>query len=181
MRGIILALVAALVAATLWPAAGNAGQQGPRWERLIGSSTFDSAGGIARAPDGSLYVAGTMGGKRFAGAVKPGGKDIALLKLSPRGAVAWVRFLGGTGDAGDESFASLVRDVREAEVVRDVGEVRDIIAAEERLQAGRYGVCIDCGDSIGYDRLAAYPTAKRCLACQQHRERTRAPSKYTGR
>ncbi|MFO1363562.1 MAG: TraR/DksA family transcriptional regulator [Burkholderiales bacterium] len=101
--------------------------------------------------------------------------------LARSGQERYADLLGGTGDAGDESFASLVRDVREAEVVRDVGEVRDIIAAEERLQAGRYGVCIDCGDSIGYDRLAAYPTAKRCLACQQHRERTRAPSKYTGR
>lgn len=62
-----------------------------------------------------------------------------------------------------------------------VGEVRDIVAAEERVAAGRYGICIDCGDDIGYERLKAYPSAKRCLSCQQHREKTRKPSQYTGR
>ena len=89
--------------------------------------------------------------------------------------------LGGTGDAGDESVASLLRDVSEAEIVRDVGEVRDIVAAEQRLATERYGICIDCGAVIDYKRLEAYPSAKRCLPCQQHREKTRAPSIYTGR
>ena len=89
--------------------------------------------------------------------------------------------LGETGDAGDESVASLLRDITEAEIVRDVGEVRDIVAAEQRLATGSYGVCIDCEVAIDYRRLEAYPTAKRCIACQQHREKTRAPSKYTGR
>jgi RNA polymerase-binding transcription factor DksA len=34
-------------------------------------------------------------------------------------------------------------------------------------------VCVDCGASVGYERLEAYPTAKRCLACQQAHEKTR--------
>jgi RNA polymerase-binding transcription factor DksA len=102
-------------------------------------------------------------------------------KLAGSGQERYADLLGGTGDAGDESVANLLRDIAEAEVVRDVGEVRDIAAAEQRLAAGRYGVCIDCGAAIEYKRLEAYPTAKRCLTCQQHREKTRAPSKYTGR
>jgi RNA polymerase-binding transcription factor DksA len=89
--------------------------------------------------------------------------------------------LGGTGDAGDESVASLLQHVAQAEIIRDAGEVQDIAGAEQRLAEGRYGACIDCGTAIGYDRLAAYPSAKRCLPCQQRREKTRAPSKYTGR
>jgi RNA polymerase-binding transcription factor DksA len=101
--------------------------------------------------------------------------------LARSGEERYVDLLGGAGDAGDESVASLLRDVTEAEIVRDVGEVRDIVAAEQRLAAGRYGVCIDCGAAIDYKRLEAYPTAKRCLPCQQRREKTRAPSKYTGR
>ena len=40
---------------------------------------------------------------------------------------------------------------------------------------------IDCGTTVDYDRLRAYPSAKRCLPCQQRREKTRAPNKYTGR
>lgn len=89
--------------------------------------------------------------------------------------------IGGTGDAGDVAAASLLRDITESEIIRDVGEVRDIAAAEQRLATGRYGMCIDCGDPIRFKRLDAYPTAKRCLACQERREKLQAPSPYTGR
>jgi RNA polymerase-binding transcription factor DksA len=101
--------------------------------------------------------------------------------LARSGTQRYADLLGEAGDAADESVASLLRDVTEAEIVRDVGEVRDIVAAEQRLALGRYGQCIDCSEPIDYRRLEAYPTAKRCLACQQLREKTRAPSKYTGR
>ena len=67
-------------------------------------------------------------------------------------------------------------DVANAEVARDAAELQDIAAAEARLAAGTYGTCIDCGAPIPYARLAAYPTAKRCLRCQQIRETTRAPA-----
>lgn len=86
--------------------------------------------------------------------------------------------LSGTTDAGDESVANLLRDVAHAEVARDIGELRDIVAAERRIATGSYGVCIDCGAPIDYRRLEAYPTAKRCRPCQEVRERGRgaAPS-----
>lgn len=92
-----------------------------------------------------------------------------------------VDLIGGSGDSADVAAASLIRDVSEAEIVRDIGEVRDIAAAEDRLAAGTYGLCTDCGQPIRYKRLDAYPTAKRCFECQVLRERTLAPSPYTGR
>lgn len=55
----------------------------------------------------------------------------------------------------------------EAVVNQDVADVRDIIAARERLSAGTYGICTDCGGAIAYERLLAYPTAKRCIHCQR--------------
>lgn len=83
----------------------------------------------------------------------------------------------GTSDAGDESLASLVTDITNAEVARDAEELQDIRAAEARLADGTYGICIDCGAAVPYARLAAYPTAKRCLACQQiHEAKKRAQS-----
>lgn len=86
--------------------------------------------------------------------------------------------LSGTADAGDESVANLLRDVAHAEVARDIGELRDIVAAERRIALGRYGICIDCDAPIGYQRLEAYPTAKRCRPCQEIHEKARgaAPS-----
>ena len=93
----------------------------------------------------------------------------------------YVDLLGGTGDSGDVAAASLIRDVTEAEVVRDIGEVRDIAAAQDRIAAGTYGLCTDCGVPIRHKRLDAYPTAKRCFDCQVRREKLQAPSPYTGR
>ena len=53
----------------------------------------------------------------------------------------YVDLLGGSGDSGDVAAASVIRDITEAEIVRDIGEVRDIAAAEDRIAAGTYGLC----------------------------------------
>jgi RNA polymerase-binding transcription factor DksA len=101
--------------------------------------------------------------------------------LTRAGNEHYADLLSGTTDAGDESVADLLQDVAHAEVARDVAELRDIAAAEGRIAAHSYGTCIDCGEAIAYERLEAYPTAKRCLACQQIHERnrgSRAPSRF---
>lgn len=84
------------------------------------------------------------------------------------------QLVGGAGDAGDESVAIHTRDLSNAEVDRDIRELRDIRAAQDRIAAGEYGYCVDCGGFIGLPRLEAYPSAKRCVRCQQIREKTRA-------
>jgi RNA polymerase-binding transcription factor DksA len=92
--------------------------------------------------------------------------------LARSGNEAYAAEIGEAGDEGDASVAELLRSVNEAEVRRDVLELRDIVAAEGRLATGRYGTCVECGAAIGYARLSAYPTAKRCLRCQQEREKS---------
>ncbi|MBV6273434.1 TraR/DksA family transcriptional regulator [Alcaligenaceae bacterium CGII-47] len=82
-----------------------------------------------------------------------------------------VDLIGGAGDSGDVAAASVMRDITQAEVVRDVEEVRDIVAAKQRIETGRYGLCIDCEDAIRFKRLDAYPTAKRCYTCQVSHEK----------
>ena len=94
--------------------------------------------------------------------------------LARAGEERYAKLLGEVHDRGDESVADLLRDVQQAEVTRDVGEVRDIEGAQARIAAGRYGLCIDCEAEIGYPRLQAFPTAKRCIACQENREKTKA-------
>jgi len=49
-------------------------------------------------------------------------------------------------------------------------ELRDIEAARGRLAQGLYGTCVECGVAIPHARLRAFPTAKRCLSCQQRYE-----------
>lgn len=81
--------------------------------------------------------------------------------------------LAGTTDAGDISTANQLSEVSNAEVARDRAELRDIVAAEARIAAGTYGNCIDCGVAVPLARLQAYPTAKRCIPCQEIREQSR--------
>ncbi|WP_416546854.1 TraR/DksA family transcriptional regulator [Limnohabitans sp. DCL3] len=55
----------------------------------------------------------------------------------------------------------------------ETAQLGDIEAALERLDAGTYGQCSDCGVRIPPARLSAYPTAKRCINCQSLSEHHR--------
>ena len=75
-------------------------------------------------------------------------------------------------DIGDQSVADALADLNLALIDRHIQELRDIEAVRTRIKGGGFGICIDCGDEIGFERLLAYPTAKRCLVCQRQREKT---------
>jgi DnaK suppressor protein len=79
---------------------------------------------------------------------------------------------GMVGDVGDESVANLLTDLDAAFIDRHVRDLREVESARKRLAAGAYGVCARCGQGIGYERLAAYPTALRCFACEAQHEKT---------
>ena len=75
---------------------------------------------------------------------------------------------------GDESVAAVLIDSNATQIGRQIREIRDIEAAQKRLVDGNFGICIDCADQIGYQRLTAYPIAKRCIACQGKYEKIQA-------
>jgi DnaK suppressor protein len=75
-------------------------------------------------------------------------------------------FADRAGDLEDQSVTELLIDVDRAEIAREYDELRDVEVALGRMRRGTYGVCLSCNTPIPYDRLAAYPTAKRCLRCQ---------------
>ncbi len=79
---------------------------------------------------------------------------------------------GKVYDTGDAALADLLVDIELAAVDRHIREIRDIDAALMRIAEGSYGICCDCNDPIVIERLEAYPTAKRCIACQEIHERT---------
>jgi len=49
-------------------------------------------------------------------------------------------------------------------------ELSDVDAALARMRGGTYGRCVDCDEPIAPARLAAYPTAPRCIECQEVHE-----------
>ena len=79
---------------------------------------------------------------------------------------------GQAPDSGDESVATLIADLEQADLTRDLGEFRALEAARERLKSGQYGICADCGADVGYERLKASPGALRCVHCQERHEKT---------
>lgn len=56
----------------------------------------------------------------------------------------------------------------------ETAHLTQIDAALQRIAAGTYGECVDCGADIAPARLRATPEAARCLACQEAVERAQA-------
>jgi len=79
---------------------------------------------------------------------------------------------GPAPDSGDESVATLIADLEQADMTRDLDELRALEAARERIKDGGYGECIDCDNDIVYERLKAFPAALRCVQCQERHEKT---------
>lgn len=86
---------------------------------------------------------------------------------------------GAVGDVGDESVARMISDLDQAEATRDISELRLLEAARQRIAEGRYGLCSNCGEEIGYARLRANPAAERCITCQTRFEKTHASGART--
>ncbi len=86
----------------------------------------------------------------------------------------FLQIAGEAQDLEDRSIADLFTDLYITLIDKHVQETRDINDALIRISNGTYGICSDCDNPIGNDRLMAYPTAKRCLRCQEAYERSHA-------
>jgi RNA polymerase-binding transcription factor DksA len=80
-------------------------------------------------------------------------------------------------ESGDEwGVADGLAELDLAEVRHALQELTQVDAALARMRDGTYGECIDCGVDIAPARLAVYPTAVRCVACQEaHEKRASGP------
>jgi RNA polymerase-binding protein DksA len=78
---------------------------------------------------------------------------------------------GGAGSEGAD-FATELGD-REIDMGLEASarqRLEAIDAAIERLDAGTYGICVECGRQIDPERLEARPWADRCIECQRKEE-----------
>ena len=64
----------------------------------------------------------------------------------------------------DRNFELRIRD-RER---RLIGKIREAL---DRIEAGDFGECEDCGDQIGDARLKARPVTTLCIECKTEQER----------
>jgi len=67
------------------------------------------------------------------------------------------------------------KELEDSEVVDALGnearaEIRNISAALQRMEAGEYGICVECGTEIDLARINAHPYAKKCIDCARLEE-----------
>jgi DnaK suppressor protein len=146
--------------------------------------TLIKSGGRAAAPnrDGREYRRTQMALTRkqleeFEGLLRQRRKDLVgeLLEDVARARdESYADVAGGVTDLGDEALADLLSDLDNAEVARDMRIVRELDAALARIADGSYGTCAECEGEVGLERLRAYPTAMRCIKCQEVYEKTHA-------
>jgi DnaK suppressor protein len=93
------------------------------------------------------------------------------------GAAALEDLLGTSGvhwayaDEVDEIQANERREIGFATRELLVERVNRIAAALERLDAGEYGLCAECGEGIAPARLQVLPEVLTCVRCQDRLER----------
>lgn len=77
-------------------------------------------------------------------------------------------------ETDDDAVADLETDIDVASMERDARELSDVVEALARMDRSEYGACLECGGSIPWERLQAQPHAKRCIHCEEARERASA-------
>jgi DnaK suppressor protein len=79
---------------------------------------------------------------------------------------------GAQSELADYTLSHLIENARK--------ELELIDAAFARMEAGSFGLCVDCGTEIPIDRLEALPFAIRCEEDARHHERElRGGGRYT--
>ena len=85
---------------------------------------------------------------------------------------SYATLAGPVTDPADEAVADMLADVGNAELSRDLAELRALDQARSRLATDEFGICTDCGNEIPFGRLSVQPAASRCVDCQNLHEKT---------
>jgi DnaK suppressor protein len=70
-------------------------------------------------------------------------------------------------DEGDRANAHLADEMSALEETQAQNLLLAVNAALDRIDAGTFGECRDCGREIGAKRLEAIPWARYCITCQE--------------
>lgn len=89
---------------------------------------------------------------------------------------ALVGLMRDSGDgAGDDEADTGTKNITREHEMSLAANAREMLEqterALERLDAGTYGICENCGSPIGKARMQAFPRATLCMDCKQKQER----------
>lgn len=84
----------------------------------------------------------------------------------------------GEGNAGSESRdsaeagdAATMSTLDLSQLRRAEDELREALAARQRMHEGVYGLCADCDTPIPFERLRVVPEARYCVRDEERREK----------
>ena len=93
-------------------------------------------------------------------------------ELAQSGNDRYADLAGSVHDAGDEAVAEELIGIENELIQRHLQQLRGLDDARRRLDSGTIDECAECGGEIGYKRLLVYPSALRCVICQEAFDRT---------
>src|SRR5215467_11640592 len=67
----------------------------------------------------------------------------------------------------ERSFLAGAREAAMRNLENESAKLREARAALRRINAGTYGICLECEEPISRKRLAAVPAAALCIRCQE--------------
>jgi DnaK suppressor protein len=77
----------------------------------------------------------------------------------------------GIQDIGDEAANIYTRQVLLSLNENERARLQEVDEALDRIENGTYGICEECGESIGLKRLEVRPIAKYCVPCKTKQEK----------
>ena len=90
--------------------------------------------------------------------------------LRPSGALTEGSTINAPGDSGDMSVDQFQQDVSLGLLESENEVLAQVAAAIDRIDAGTFGTCADCGREIARERLQAVPYTPYCVDDARRRE-----------
>jgi len=95
------------------------------------------------------------------------GKKSELEKSIRKGLLPGGPGTDGHGDFADRSAAANEQEINIHLKQTDAKLLRAIEDALQRIEAGSFGICIECEEEIAHPRLKAVPWTKVCIGCKE--------------
>ncbi len=73
-------------------------------------------------------------------------------------------------DPADMAASNCDRELLHTFRIRSLRLIEEILSALQRIDEGEFGVCEECAEPIGLNRLRANPTTILCIDCKKRQE-----------
>ena len=114
--------------------------------------------------------------KRFRDVLRKTQVDLEKNGISGREALA----IEVCADELDRTQHAQERDLAMGGLDRNARRLREVRTALSRIDAGTFGICLDCEKEISMKRLSAMPWTASCIVCQEAAETVGQPCSTAG-